>query len=116
MLLGDQQHGCANNGFVKLFRDAVLFVLRTQHAVDRIGSAVAGFVVVADLHLAEQPDGQQVQSAKQQAQATIINGPCEAMTGTWRRNFSTPSQATIPLPPNRLSRPKVPKKCSGRER
>ena len=32
------------------------------------------------------------------------------MTGTWRRNFSAPSHATIALPPNMLSRPKRPEK------
>jgi hypothetical protein len=35
---------------VCLFRDAVFFVLRTKNAVDGVWSAVAGFVVVADLH------------------------------------------------------------------
>jgi hypothetical protein len=30
----------------------VLFVLRTKDAVDGVGGAVTGFVVVADLHLA----------------------------------------------------------------
>ena len=46
----------------------MLFVLRAQNTVDGIGSAMAGLVIVADLHLAEQADGQQVQSAEQQAQ------------------------------------------------
>ncbi len=46
-----------------LFRDAVFFVLRAQYAVDGVGGAVAGFVVVADLHFAQQADGEQVQSA-----------------------------------------------------
>ena len=54
---------------LQLFRDAVLFVLRTKHAVDRVGSAMAGFVVVTDLHLAEQADGEQIQSAEQQAES-----------------------------------------------
>jgi hypothetical protein len=36
-----------------LLRDAVLFVLGTEDAVDGIRGAVAGFVVVADLHLAD---------------------------------------------------------------
>ena len=53
---------------LQLFRDAVLFVLRTKHAVDRVGSAMAGFVVVTDLHLAEQADGEQIQSAEQKAE------------------------------------------------
>ena len=44
-------------GDKSLFRDAVLFVLRAQNAVDGVGGAAAGFVVVADLHFAEQPDG-----------------------------------------------------------
>ena len=39
-------------GGATLFRDAVLFVLRTEDAVDGIGGAVAGFVEVTDLHLA----------------------------------------------------------------
>jgi len=44
----------------------VFFVLRTEDAVDGVGGAVAGFVVVADLHLAEQADGEQVQAAEQE--------------------------------------------------
>jgi hypothetical protein len=35
----------------------VFFVLGTEDAVDRVGSAVAGFVVMADLHLAQQSYG-----------------------------------------------------------
>ena len=37
---------------LRLFGDAVLFVLRAQDAIDRVGSAAAGLVVVADLHFA----------------------------------------------------------------
>ena len=33
-----------------LLRDAVLFVLRAQNAIDRIGRATAGLVIVAHLH------------------------------------------------------------------
>jgi hypothetical protein len=51
----------------RLFRDAVLFVLGAQNAINGIGSSVARFVVVADLHLSQQPDGEQIQSAEQQA-------------------------------------------------
>jgi len=59
-----------------LFRDAVFFVLRTEDAVDGVGGAVAGFVVVADLHLAEQADGEQVQSRRAgKPMAAIISGP-----------------------------------------
>jgi hypothetical protein len=43
-----------------LFRNAVLFVLRAQDAVDGVGGAVAGFVKVTNLHLAEKADGEQV--------------------------------------------------------
>src|SRR5579872_178448 len=53
----------------ELFRDAVFFVLRTQHAVDGVGGAAAGLVVVANLHFAEQADRQQVQAAEQQSQS-----------------------------------------------
>ena len=54
---------------LRLFRDAVLFVLRAQNTVDRIRGAAAGFVVMADLHFAEQADGEQVQTAEQQPQS-----------------------------------------------
>ena len=50
-----------------LFRDAVFFVLGAEDAVDGVGGAAAGFVVVADLHFAQQADGEQVQAAEQQA-------------------------------------------------
>jgi len=40
-----------------LFRNAVFFVLRTKNAVDGVWSAMAGFVVVADLHFSQQADG-----------------------------------------------------------
>src|SRR5208283_396713 len=52
----------------ELFRDAVLFVLRTQHTVNGVRGAMPGFVVVAHLHLAQQSDGEQIQSAEQQAE------------------------------------------------
>jgi hypothetical protein len=35
----------------------VLFILRAQNAVDRVRSAVARLVVMADLHFAEQTNG-----------------------------------------------------------
>ncbi len=52
---------------LRLFRDAVLFVLRTQDALDGIGGAAAGFVVVADLHFAEQANREKIQATEQQA-------------------------------------------------
>jgi len=52
-----------------LLRDAVLFVLRAQNAVDRVGCAATGLVVVADLHFAEQADGEKIKTAKQQAES-----------------------------------------------
>src|SRR5271165_2827412 len=54
---------------IRLLRDAVLFVLRAQDAVNGIGRAAAGFVVVPDLHLAEQADCEQIQPAEQQAES-----------------------------------------------
>ena len=42
--------GCCDVTMQYLFRDAVFFVLRTKNAVDGVWGAVAGFVVVADLH------------------------------------------------------------------
>ena len=51
----------------ELFRNAVFFVLGTQDSVDGIRGPAAGFVVVADLHFAQQADGQQVQATEQQA-------------------------------------------------
>ena len=41
----------------ELLRDAVLFALRAQDAVDGVRRPAAGLVVVADLHFAEQADG-----------------------------------------------------------
>jgi hypothetical protein len=52
---------------MKLFRDAVFFVLGAKDAVNGIRRAAAGLVIMTNLHLAEQSDGEQVQSAKQQA-------------------------------------------------
>lgn len=70
-----------NEWFWKLFRDAMFFVQRTKHPVDGIRSAVSGFVVVADLHLAEQPDGEQVQSAEQQAESQHHQRPVRTHDG-----------------------------------
>jgi len=47
----------------------MLFVLRAQNAVDGVRGAAAGFVIVTNLHLAEQADGKQIQSAEQQAES-----------------------------------------------
>jgi hypothetical protein len=55
------------NRQLELFRDAVLFVLRTEDAIYRVRCAAAGFVVMTDLHLAQKADGQQVQPAEKQA-------------------------------------------------
>jgi hypothetical protein len=52
-----------------LFGDAVFFALRAQDAIHGIRGAAAGFVVVADLHLAEQPNGQHIQAAQQQTES-----------------------------------------------
>ena len=46
----------------------MFFVLGAQDAVDGVRGAAAGFVVVADLHFAEQADGEQVQASEQQAE------------------------------------------------
>ena len=62
----DSRGGCP---YTRLFRDAVLFVLGAEDAVDGVGGAAAGFVVVADLHFAQQADRQQIQAAEQQAQS-----------------------------------------------
>ena len=35
----------------------MFFVLRAENAVDGVRGAAAGFVIVADLHFAEQADG-----------------------------------------------------------
>jgi len=43
----------------------VLFALGAQDAVNRVGRAVRGFMIMADLHFAEQADGQHVQSGEQ---------------------------------------------------
>lgn len=51
----------------ELFRDAVLFVLGAEDAVDRIRSSAAWFMIVANLHFAEQADGEQIQSPEEQA-------------------------------------------------
>src|SRR5258708_21442262 len=44
----------------KLLRDAMLFVLRPQNAVHRIGDAATGLVVVANLHFPKQADRKKV--------------------------------------------------------
>jgi hypothetical protein len=51
----------------ELFRDAVLFVLRAQNAVDRVGGTTAGFVVVANLHFAEQADREKIEASDKQS-------------------------------------------------
>jgi hypothetical protein len=43
-----------------LFRDAVLLVLRAEDAVDGVGGAATGFVVVADLHFAQQANSEKI--------------------------------------------------------
>jgi hypothetical protein len=60
-----QLRGIPAGGRSRLFGNAVFFVLGAEDAVDGVGGAAAGFVVVADLHFSEQADGEQVESAKQ---------------------------------------------------
>ena len=48
----------------------MLFVLGAENTVDRIRGAAAGLVVVVDLHFAKQADGEQVQTAEQQAESS----------------------------------------------
>ena len=43
----------------------MLFALGAKDTVNGIRRAVGGFVIVADLHLAEQADGEHVQSGEQ---------------------------------------------------
>jgi len=52
---------------------------------------VAGFVVVADLHLAEQADGEQVQAPSRKPMAPSSVDRERPMTGTCRRIFSLPA-------------------------
>ena len=64
---GNRQRGGSDNGICSLLRDAVLFVLRPQNAVDGIRSAVAELVVMPYLHFAKQADSEQIQAPEQQA-------------------------------------------------
>src|ERR1700733_3795168 len=59
----------------------MLFVLRTKNAIDGVRSAMTGLVVVADLHLAEEADGEQVQSAQQQAERQHHQRPVRSHYG-----------------------------------
>ena len=47
-------------GYSGLFGDAVFFVLGAEDAVNGVGGAAAGFVVVTALHFSQQADGEEV--------------------------------------------------------
>ena len=78
----------------------MFFVLGAKDAVDGIRRAAARIVVVADLHLAEQADGEQVQSAEQKAESshherTVVGHDVDVANELFRRqpgNDPTPPE------------------------
>lgn len=45
----------------------MLFALRTKHPINGVWRAVAGFMVMAYLHFAEQANREEIQAAEEQA-------------------------------------------------
>ena len=91
--------------------------LGAEDAVHEIGSAAGGFVVVPHLHLAQQADGEHVQSGQQQ------NGGKDHERAVLGHDIGVIEELVDHQPAGdaasaekMLSMPTVPKKCSGRER
>ena len=49
-----------------LFGDRVLFALRAQDAIDRVGRATRGLVIVPNLHFTEKSHSQHVEAGEEQ--------------------------------------------------
>ena len=60
------QRGVEGHASRGLFRNAVLFALGAEHAVNRIGRPASRLVIVPHLHFAQQTNRQHVEASQQQ--------------------------------------------------
>ena len=94
----------------------MFFVLGAEDAVDGVGGAAAGLVIVADLHFAEQADREQVQATEQEAESGHHQRAVFGHDRDVAQEFFQTEPENNPLPQKILIMPMLPKKCSGRDR